>query len=81
MTATDDDPLRSLAFFQQAAIPKLLARFDGIVAGPGDLPDVVRLRFGSWDVDLFVIRDDDAETVDALTTLDDDEIVRRILGR
>jgi hypothetical protein len=41
-----------------ASVPKILARFDGLAAGPADAPGVLRLRFGSWDVDLFVTSDD-----------------------
>src|SRR5262249_12938779 len=40
-----------------SAVRPLLARFDGISSGPGELPDVLRLRFGSWDVDVFVTGD------------------------
>jgi hypothetical protein len=41
-----------------AAVPKILARFGGLAAGPADAPGLLRLRFGSWDVDLFVTSDD-----------------------
>lgn len=38
-------------------VDRLLAIRDGIRAGPGELPDMVRFRAGSWDVDLFVSKD------------------------
>jgi hypothetical protein len=41
-----------------AVVPKLLARFDGLAAGPPDAPGLLRLRFLNWDVDLFVVADD-----------------------
>lgn len=37
-----------------AAVEPLLALHDGMRAGPGELPDLVRFRVGDWDVDLFV---------------------------
>jgi hypothetical protein len=40
------------------AVPRILARFDGIAAGPPEDPGVLRLRFLDWDVDVFVTGDD-----------------------
>jgi len=40
------------------AVPKLLARFDGIAAGPSDDPGALRLNFAGWDIDVFVVGDD-----------------------
>ncbi|MBI2896323.1 MAG: nucleotidyltransferase [Deltaproteobacteria bacterium] len=37
-----------------AAVEPLLALYDGMRAGPGEMPDLVRFRVGDWDVDLFV---------------------------
>ena len=37
-----------------AEVDRLLAQRDGIRAGTGELPDMVRFRVGDWDVDLFV---------------------------
>jgi hypothetical protein len=36
------------------AVPRILARFDGIAAGPPEDPGVLRLNFLQWDVDVFV---------------------------
>ena len=65
----------------KSAIPKLLARFDGISAGPGDLPDVLRLRFGSWDVDVFVIGEDpyDRECAARAVTVETDSGSVRVM--
>lgn len=38
------------------AVDPLLAQMDGVRAGPSEVPDVVRFRFGDWDVDLFVAK-------------------------
>lgn len=38
------------------AVDKLLLTRDGIRSGPEVLPDVIRFRFGEWDVDLFVAK-------------------------
>jgi len=35
-------------------VDRLLAQRDGIRSGTGELPDLVRFRLGSWDIDLFV---------------------------
>lgn len=35
-------------------VDRLLALYDGIRSGAGELPDIVRFRLGDWDVDLFV---------------------------
>lgn len=43
-----------------AAVSRILARFDGVAAGPPDAPTVLRLSFARWDIDVFVSRDDDA---------------------
>ena len=37
-------------------VDRLLALRDGIRAGSGELPDLVRFRVGQWDVDLFVTK-------------------------
>jgi hypothetical protein len=37
-----------------AEVDRLLALHDGVRSGPAELPDIVRFRVGSWDVDLFV---------------------------
>ncbi len=39
-----------------ASVDRLLAQHDGIRSGPGEMPDLVRFRVGSWDVDLFVTK-------------------------
>ncbi|MBI5528527.1 MAG: nucleotidyltransferase [Deltaproteobacteria bacterium] len=39
----------------ESVIP-LLAQYDGVRAGTGELPDMVRFRVGDWDVDLFVAK-------------------------
>lgn len=36
------------------AVDRILATKDGVRFGPEELPDVIRFRFGEWDVDLFV---------------------------
>jgi hypothetical protein len=41
-----------------ASVPRLLARFDGIAAGPPEDPGALRLRYLDWDVDVFVTGDD-----------------------
>jgi hypothetical protein len=41
-----------------SAVYRILARFDGLAAGPPDAPGLLRLRFLDWDVDLFVTSDD-----------------------
>ena len=38
-------------------VSRLLALRDGLRAGPGEVPDLVRFRVGEWDVDLFVCKD------------------------
>lgn len=40
----------------KAAIDPLLSQLDGIRSGGDEIPDVVRFRVGSWDVDLFVTK-------------------------
>ena len=37
-------------------VDRLLAQHDGVRGGAGELPDVIRFRVGSWDVDLFVCK-------------------------
>src|SRR5687767_935349 len=41
-----------------ASVDRILATRDGIPGGPEELPDVIRFRFGDWDVDLFVAKSD-----------------------
>lgn len=41
-----------------ASVNKILARFDGLAAGPPENPGLLRLRFLDWDVDLFVTAGD-----------------------
>lgn len=36
------------------SVEPLLALHDGMRAGPGEMPDLVRFRIANWDVDLFV---------------------------
>jgi hypothetical protein len=38
----------------EKAVEPLMAFYDGVRFGPGDLPDLVRFRLGDWDVYLFV---------------------------
>lgn len=40
-----------------SSVRRMLARFDGIAAGPPENPGVLRLRFLDWDVDIFVTED------------------------
>ena len=44
------------AVLPPAAVDPLLAYHDGIRSGPEGVPDLVRFRIGSWDVDLFVAK-------------------------
>ena len=39
-----------------ASVDRILLTQDGIRGGPEQLPDVIRFRFGEWDVDLFVAK-------------------------
>lgn len=41
-----------------ASIPRMLARYDGVRGGTGEIPDVMRLSIGSWDIDVFPVKDD-----------------------
>ena len=45
------------AVLPPAAVLPLLAQFDGMRVGSGEMPDVVRFRLRDWDVDLFVAED------------------------
>jgi hypothetical protein len=58
------------------AVLPILARFDGIAAGPPEDPRVLRLRFLDWDIDVFVSGDDPY----SVASLDDEELVRRLLA-
>ncbi|MBL8920328.1 MAG: hypothetical protein JNJ54_15785 [Myxococcaceae bacterium] len=48
---------------------RLLAQHDGIRSGGAEMPDLVRFRVGSWDVDLFVTKSEF-----------DREVLRRAVG-
>lgn len=43
------------AVVPDAAVDRILARYDGIRVGPERLPTIMRFSFRGWDVDLFVV--------------------------
>jgi hypothetical protein len=61
-------------------VDRLLALHDGVRSGPAELPDVVRFRVGSWDVDLFVSKSPyDRECLRRAETLDIDGVIVRVV--
>lgn len=57
------------AVVPEEAVAKLLARFDGHPSGPERVPRIIRLRIGSWEVDVFVVHSEyDKECLARATT-------------